>query len=70
MSNRDIFIQLLHDYGITQKKAAELICLQTMRPCSVRAIKSWVNDPSKPSSRNCPNWAINALRMALEGHQD
>ncbi|EPQ0237775.1 hypothetical protein VKM53_20335 [Providencia stuartii] len=66
MNNREIMLHLMCEHQITQKKAAELICIQTMRPCSVRAIKSWVNDPDKPSSRTCPDWAVKALTMALE----
>lgn len=63
--NRAEFIALLAAHGLTQAKAADLICEYTHRPCSVRAIRTWVNNPEKPSSRNCPEWAVNALREAL-----
>lgn len=64
--NRAEFQALLAQYGITQAEAAARICHQTARPCSVRAVRSWVNDPEKPSSRPCPAWAVSALRRACE----
>lgn len=65
-NNRDLLINLLAENHLTQAKAAYLICEYTRRPCSVRAVRSWVNDPTKPSSRNCPDWAIEALLNAIK----
>ncbi|MGF6996833.1 hypothetical protein [Paraburkholderia sp. GAS32] len=65
MGNRERFQQLLADHGITQAVSAALICEQTQRPCSVRAVRSWLNDPAKASSRECPAWAVAALEKAL-----
>jgi hypothetical protein len=62
---REQFQQLLDDHGITQAQSAALICHQTQRPCSVRTVRSWLNDPDKPSSRPCPEWAVKALEKAL-----
>lgn len=67
MENRAKLRQILAEHNITQAESAMLICKQTQRPCSVRAIRSWVNDPDKPSSRGCPDWAIAALLKALTG---
>lgn len=66
LDNRKRFLDLLANNGITQAEAAYLICEYTRRPCSVRTVRSWVNDPDKPSSRNCPQWAIEALTEALK----
>lgn len=65
MSNRELFQQILTSYGITQAESAAMICEQTQRPCSVRTVRSWLNDPSKPSSRTCPDWAVTALKNAI-----
>lgn len=64
--NRAAFITLLTDNGLTQAQAANLICEYTHRPCSVRTIRSWINDPDKPSSRTCPDWAVEALIQSLQ----
>lgn len=64
--NREKYSNLLNMYKITQAESAALICEQTNRPCSVRAVRSWLNDPDKPSSRPCPDWAINALENAIQ----
>lgn len=66
-SNRERFLALLQAHGLTQARSAELICQQTQRPCAVRTVRSWLNDPDKPSSRECPDWAVQALQRALEG---
>lgn len=66
MSNRERYRQLLLDHGLTQAESAALICAQTQRPCSVRAVRSWLNDPNKASSRGCPDWAIAALEAAID----
>lgn len=64
-TNRERFRQLLSENGITQAESAALICEQTQRPCSLRAVRSWLNDPGKASSRECPDWALGALEIAV-----
>lgn len=66
MDNRTRYLQLLKAYGITQAKSAELVAAVTQRPCSARTVRSWVNDPDKPSSSPCPDWAVAALEKAIE----
>lgn len=63
--NRQRFRDLLRTHGLTQAQAAALICAYTHRPCSVRAVRSWVNDAIAPSARPCPDWAVAALTGAL-----
>ncbi|MFZ6774571.1 hypothetical protein ACO0LB_17850 [Undibacterium sp. SXout7W] len=64
-NNRRKLQQLLDDHNLTQAQGAALICQQTERPCSVRAIRSWLNNPEKSSARTCPDWAILALEKAI-----
>ncbi len=66
MGNRELFQNILTKHRLTQADSAALICELTQRPCSVRAVRSWLNDPDKPSSRSCPDWAITALSDALK----
>ncbi|MDU4254550.1 hypothetical protein [Pseudomonas sp.] len=66
MDNRTRYLELLNTYGITQAKSAELITAVTRRPCAVRTVRSWVNDPEKKSSSPCPDWAVDALERAIE----
>jgi len=66
VDNRTRYLQLLETYGITQARSAELVAAVTERPCSVRTVRSWVNDPDKPSSSPCPGWAVAALEKAIE----
>lgn len=66
MENRTRYLQLLKAYGITQAKSAELVAAVTLRPCSARTVRSWVNDPEKPSSSPCPDWAVAALEKAID----
>ncbi|EOZ8645554.1 hypothetical protein ACQWTT_001305 [Acinetobacter baumannii] len=66
MTNRERYLDLLRTYKITQAESAALICAETKRPCSVRTVRSWLNDPEKPSSRPCPQWAVNVLEKALQ----
>ncbi|MNJ72204.1 hypothetical protein D3C77_688290 [compost metagenome] len=66
MDNRTRYLQLLDTYGITQAKSAELVATVTQRPCSVRTVRSWVNNPEKPSSSPCPDWAVAALEKAID----
>ena len=64
-ANRNKLLKILAEHKITQREAAELIKEESMRPCTERAIRTWVNDPEKPSSRPCPQWAIDVLLAAL-----
>lgn len=66
MDNRTRYLQLLDTYGITQAKSAELIAADTGRPCAVRTVRSWVNNPEKPSSTPCPDWAVVALEKVID----
>ena len=66
MSNRDRYLKLLEANGITQSKSAELITAVTLRPCSARTVRSWLNDPASASSRPCPDWAVAALERAID----
>ncbi|NWD57227.1 hypothetical protein HX878_21085 [Pseudomonas veronii] len=65
MDNRTRFLHLLDAYDITQKKSAELIASVSGRPCAVRTVRSWVNDPEKKSSVPCPDWAVANLEKAI-----
>jgi len=64
-SNREKFLELLAKSYLTQVDAAELIAKQTQRPCSPRAVRSWVAESTVPSSRPCPDWAVEALKKAV-----
>lgn len=66
MDNRARFKELLAEHGLTQADSAALICEVTHRPCAVRTVRSWLNNPAKPSSYPCPDWAVKALQSALE----
>ena len=66
MNNRENFKALMKEHNIKQDQCAVLLEAVTKRPCSVRAIRSWINDPEKKSSRPCPDWAVSALERAIE----
>lgn len=65
MDNRKRFLLLLEANNIKQRESAVLIAAVTQRPCKERTVRSWLNDPSKPSSRPCPDWALAALEKAI-----
>ncbi len=65
MDNRTRYLALLDAHRITQAESARLIAYLTKRPCSARTVRSWLNDPDKPSSRPCPDWAIEALEQVI-----
>lgn len=64
-ANRQAFMALLKKYEVKQGESAMLINAVTRRPCSARAVRSWLNDPTKKSSRPCPSWAVNALKDGI-----
>lgn len=66
MDNRERFRHVLKLHGITQAQSAVLITAVTTRPCAVRTVRSWLNDPDKPSSSPCPDWALAALEKAVD----
>jgi hypothetical protein len=66
LTKREQFQAILIKHGLTQAGAAALICQQTERPCSVRAVRSWLNDPNGVSSRPLPDWALLAIKKATD----
>ncbi|MDL1250239.1 hypothetical protein PST86_14675 [Yersinia pestis] len=65
MNNREKLRVFLFENRLTQKKAAEMIEELTCRPCSVRSMRTWLNDPTKSSSRPCPDWVLTVLKKAM-----
>lgn len=65
MDNRE---RMRHLCGVagSQAEAARLIAEQTMRPCSVEAIKSWTCDKETSRARTCQDWAVLALETRLK----
>lgn len=66
MTNREQFIALLEQHHLTHAQVVGLMCMQARRPIAVRTITYWVMPPERPAARDCPDWAVNALRDALE----
>lgn len=68
-ANQIIFSGLIRRHEISLIKAAQLIEATTARPCGYRTVKSWMANPELvKSARPCPNWAVAALKKALEGN--
>lgn len=65
MTNRDKLLDLMSRAGVTRERAAQAIADETKRPCSWRAVQSWVADPALKSARPCPDWAVQALETRL-----
>jgi hypothetical protein len=65
-TNQEILSALIERAGITRAEAAQYIADETKRPCSWRAIQSWLTAPSLPSARNCPDWAVSNLEARLK----
>lgn len=66
MTNRDKLAALIEQAKITRAEAARYIAEETKRPCSWRAVQSWLADPALPSARECPDWAIANLTAKLK----
>ncbi|WP_104963138.1 hypothetical protein [Pseudomonas sp. XWY-1] len=64
-ANRQAFLALLKQFNVKQGESAVLINAVTRRPCSIRTVRSWLNDPTKKSSRPCPSWAVKALQDGI-----
>ncbi|WP_205299318.1 hypothetical protein [Paraburkholderia sp. Cy-641] len=69
MTNREKYLVLLQQAGVTQVESAALIARQTQRPCSPRTVRTWLAKPGTPSARPCPGWAIEALERQLENEK-
>ena len=66
MTNRDKHAALLQRANITRADAARYIAEETKRPCSWRAVQSWLADPALPSARECPDWVAMNLTVKLK----
>lgn len=51
-------------------RAATVLSQITGRNVSERTIQAWLIDPRRRSSRNCPHWAIKALKNYLENPEN
>lgn len=60
-SNKEKLASIISDGGLSHKEVAIMIGKKTKRPCSVRAVRSWLADDSLSSSRPCRSWVIEAL---------
>ncbi|CAA9891706.1 conserved hypothetical protein [Candidatus Methylobacter favarea] len=64
--NQKEFRAILEKYGLTQKQASELITAETGQSVGLRKVRTWLADPQIPSSRNCPAWALTALKRGTK----
>jgi hypothetical protein len=64
--NQKEFRAILEKYGLTQAQAATLITEQTYRPIQSRTVRTWLANADAVSARNCPTWAVVALKRATE----
>jgi hypothetical protein len=62
--NQKEFRAILDKYGLTQAHAAALITEQTYRPIQDRTVRTWLANADAVSARNCPRWAVIALKRA------
>lgn len=65
-TNQERYRGLLEQAGISQVRSAELLVEQTGRPCTSRAVRTWLCDSGKSSARPCPDWAVSNLEIALK----
>lgn len=65
-TNQEKLATLIECAGITRIVAAQYIAEETKRPCSWRAVQSWLTDPALPSARGCPDWAVINLEIRLK----
>lgn len=64
-SNRELLPELRQQLGMTETDVAQFLAKKTKRPCSLRTVQSWTNNPDTKHARNCPNWAIELLQEEL-----
>ncbi|KAB0654494.1 hypothetical protein [Burkholderia diffusa] len=50
-----------NDFSGDRQQVATIISELTAKNVSVRSIQAWLIEPGKPSSRQCPEWALKAL---------
>ncbi len=67
---RDKLIALVDGSGMIVREVAQLIADESKRPCSWRAVMSWMADPSRPSARPCPEWVIPILEDGLKRKEE
>ena len=65
-TNQEKLAALIALAGITRAEAAQYIAEETKRPCSWRAVQSWLADSSLTSARDCPDWAVTNLESHLK----
>lgn len=65
LENRVKLNALLEDHGIGQTECAEILCKMTGKPCSVRAVRSWVCDHEIMSARTCNDWVIENMEKYI-----
>ena len=63
--NRLQLHELLRKHRLSQAGAAAVLSAVSGRPCSVRAVMSWLADPKRSSARPCPTWAVEMLQKAI-----
>ena len=60
-NNAETLQVLMDELHLSQTRCALVISEITLRPLSARSVRAWLTDPTNPSSRNCPDWALTAL---------
>lgn len=66
---REELNRLMKEYELSKGDVCRIICEETHKSCSVRAVRSWLADPVKAYAKPCPEWVVDTIKIYFDNNK-
>lgn len=66
MLAREELKRLMEQHTLKMTDVARIVCRNTQKPISMRAVRGWLASPEKPFARTCPAAVVEAVKSHLK----
>jgi len=66
MTAREELQDLMEQNALQMRDVARIVCRQTQKPVSMRAVRCWLAPPEKAFARPCPAEVVEAVKTYLQ----
>ncbi len=66
MTTREELQYLMEQHALNMKDVARIVCRETRKPVSMRAVRCWLAQPEKTFARPCPAEVVEAVKTYLQ----
>lgn len=66
MTAQEELKHLMEQHTLNMRDVARIVCRETLKPVSMRAVRGWLASPEKGYSRPCPHSVVEAVKTHFQ----